>query len=78
MVVKTETVIRPQNGRITPPRDGRESLLGLTHEELARVLNQIVAYEVAHSRRVTSREHRARSWRGRLVDRLAWAVRWWL
>jgi len=38
MVVKTETVIRPQNGRVTPPRDGRESLLGLTHEELARVL----------------------------------------
>jgi len=38
MAVKTETVIRPQNGRATPPPDGRESLLGLTQEELARVL----------------------------------------
>ena len=38
MLVKTETVIRPQNGRSSHPRDGRESLLGLTQDELARVL----------------------------------------
>ena len=38
MVVKTETVIRPRNGRVAPPPDARESLLGLTQEELVRVL----------------------------------------
>jgi 23S rRNA (adenine2503-C2)-methyltransferase len=38
MVVKTEAVIRPQNGRISPPPDARENLLGLNQDELARVL----------------------------------------
>ena len=38
MVVKTETVIRPQNGRAATPQDARESLLGLTRGDLERVL----------------------------------------
>lgn len=38
MHVKTETVTRPQNGRVSPPPDERESLLGLNQDELARVL----------------------------------------
>jgi 23S rRNA (adenine2503-C2)-methyltransferase len=38
MLVKTETVIRPQNGSASPPPDRRESLLGLTQNEMERVL----------------------------------------
>ena len=38
MVVKTETVIRPQNGRAKPPQDARENLLGVTQGDLERVL----------------------------------------
>jgi cardiolipin synthase A/B len=45
---------------------------------LARVLNEIVAYEVAHSKRVTLRAYRERSYWRRLVNRVAWWFRWWL
>ena len=38
MLVKSETVIRPQNGRSSPPPEARDSLLGLTQGDLARVL----------------------------------------
>jgi cardiolipin synthase A/B len=45
---------------------------------LARVLNEIAAYEIAHSKRVTLRAYRERSYWRRLVNRLAWWFRWWL
>ena len=45
---------------------------------LARVLTEIVAYEIAHSKRVTLRAFRERSYWRRLVNRVAWWFRWWL
>jgi cardiolipin synthase len=45
---------------------------------LARALNDIVAYEIAHSKRITLRGYREHSWWRRLINRLAWALRWWL
>jgi cardiolipin synthase len=45
---------------------------------LAAVLKEIVAYEVAHSRRVQLRQFRELSWWRRLRNRLAWSLRWWL
>ncbi len=45
---------------------------------LARALNRVMRYEVARSKRVTLQEYRERSWWRRLVNRLAWALRWWL
>jgi cardiolipin synthase len=45
---------------------------------LCRVLNEIVDFEIAHSRRVRPREYRERSCWRRLVNRLAWGLRWWL
>jgi cardiolipin synthase A/B len=53
--------------------------IALIHSrKLAAVLNDIVAYEMAHSKRVMVREFRERSWWRRLRDRLAWGLRWWL
>jgi cardiolipin synthase len=46
--------------------------------QMARVLNEITAYEIAHSKRVRLRAYRERSYWGRLVNRLAWWFRWWL
>lgn len=45
---------------------------------LARAVNRVVRYEINHSQRVTHQEYRERSWWRRLVNRLAWALRWWL
>jgi cardiolipin synthase len=45
---------------------------------LARVLTEIVAYEIAHSKRITLRGYRERSYWRRLVNRVAWWFRWWL
>ncbi len=45
---------------------------------LARVLNRIVGEEIAHSQRITLESFRERDWRRRLVNRLAWSLRWWL
>jgi cardiolipin synthase len=55
-----------------------EFLAVIRSQPLARVLNEIVAYEIAHSRRITFRAYRERRWLERLRDRLAWALRWWL
>jgi cardiolipin synthase len=45
---------------------------------LARALNRVMRFEIAHSKRVTLQEYRERNWWRRLVNRLAWALRWWL
>jgi cardiolipin synthase A/B len=53
--------------------------IALIHSrKLAQVMNDIVAYDMAHSKRVQLREFREQSWWRRLRDRLAWALRWWL
>ena len=46
--------------------------------QLARILNEMVAYEIARSKRVTVKSYRERNWWRRLVNRLAWMWRWWL
>jgi cardiolipin synthase len=45
---------------------------------LAQALNEIVAFEMMHSKRITVREYRELSWWERLRNRLAWELRWWL
>jgi cardiolipin synthase A/B len=45
---------------------------------LARALSEIIQYEVARSRRMTVQECMQWSRWQRLLNRLAWALRWWL
>jgi len=45
---------------------------------LALVLKEIVAYEVAHSKRAQLRQFRELSWWRRVRNRMAWSLRWWL
>jgi cardiolipin synthase len=53
--------------------------LAVVHSrKLAQVLKGIVAYEVAHSKRVELRQFRELSWWRRVRNRLAWSLRWWL
>ena len=53
--------------------------IALIHSpKLATLMNEIVAYEMANSKRVTLRAFREQSWWRRLRNRLAWALRWWL
>jgi cardiolipin synthase len=55
-----------------------EFLAVIHSRTLAKALQEVIRYEIAHSRRITLRETRQRSrWR-RFVDRLAWSLRWWL
>jgi cardiolipin synthase len=55
-----------------------EFLAVIHSRTLARVLNDIVHFEIAHSHRIRWREYRERSWWRRLLNRLAWMLRWWL
>lgn len=55
-----------------------EFLAVIHSPRLARVLNDVVAYEISHSKRITFKSYRERSWWKRLVGRLAWMLRWWL
>lgn len=55
-----------------------EFIAVIRSRELARVLLEVIDYEIAHSRRITRREYRATGWWERLLNRLAWGLRWWL
>jgi cardiolipin synthase len=55
-----------------------EFLAVIRSANLARVLTRIVGEEIANSKRITLEEFRERSWWRRLVNRLAWSLRWWL
>ncbi len=55
-----------------------EFLAVIRSENLARILTRIVGAEIANSKRITLEEFRERSWWRRLVNRLAWSLRWWL
>jgi cardiolipin synthase len=55
-----------------------EFLAVLHSRNLARVLGRIIGEEIAHSKRITLEQFRERSWWRRLVNRLAWTLRWWL
>jgi cardiolipin synthase len=55
-----------------------EFLAVIHSRNLCRVLNEIVEYEIAHSHRVRPGEYRERGCWRRLVNRLAWGLRWWL
>jgi cardiolipin synthase len=53
--------------------------LALIHSpRLAKALNEIVEGEIVNSRRISFKAYRARGWWDRLIDRLAWTLRWWL
>jgi cardiolipin synthase len=56
----------------------REFLAVIHSRELARVLSDTVRREIAHSRRVRLKEYWLSSCWQRLLDRLAWSLRWWL
>lgn len=45
---------------------------------LARVMTGIIEHEIDNSRRIRLRELARLSWWERIVDRAAWALRWWL
>jgi len=45
---------------------------------LARLLNEIVRFEIDRSQRITLRSCLCRRWWQRLFDRAAWSFRWWL
>ena len=55
-----------------------EFLAVIRSENLARLLTRIVGEEIVHSKRITVEEFQEHSWRRRLIDRLAWCLRWWL
>ncbi len=55
-----------------------EFLAVIHSRNLARVLNRVVGEEIAHSKRITLEQFRERNWWRRLVNRLAWSLRWWL
>jgi cardiolipin synthase len=55
-----------------------EFLAVIHSRPMARALGEIVDYEIAHSQRVTAQSYRERTWWRRLVNRLAWSLRWWL
>lgn len=53
--------------------------LAVVHSRpFARALDEVVAFEIAHSQRVTRQSCRERHWWWRLINRLAWSLRWWL
>jgi cardiolipin synthase len=53
--------------------------LAVVHSpHLAQALNEIVDGEIASSERISFKAYRGRSCWRRLVDRLAWMLRWWL
>jgi cardiolipin synthase len=54
-------------------------ILAVIHSRnLAKALGTLIQNEVEASDRVTLRSCAKQSWRQRLLDRLAWALRWWL
>src|SRR5262249_4819153 len=55
-----------------------EFLAAIQSRTLARALNDIIGYEIAHSRRITRKKYLRQRWWQRLLDRLAWSLRWWL
>jgi cardiolipin synthase len=55
-----------------------EFLAVIHSRNLAHLLSGIIADEIAHSRRITLTECLERRWWQRLMDRVAWAARWWL
>jgi cardiolipin synthase len=55
-----------------------EFLAVIRSENLARIVTRIVGAEIANSKRITLEEFRERNWWRRLINRLAWSLRWWL
>ena len=55
-----------------------EFLAVIRSENLAGVLTRIVGEEITYSKRITLEEYAERRWWRRLVNRLAWSLRWWL
>ncbi len=59
-------------------RTNLEFLAVVHSRKLARTLSEVVRFEIAHSRRITLKKYlRLPCWQ-RLLDRIAWSLRWWL
>jgi cardiolipin synthase len=56
----------------------REFLAVIHSRRFAAALTHIIRYEISQSRRYTHRDVKAQSRWQRLVDQLAWSLRWWL
>ena len=56
----------------------REFICVIRSPRFAHALSQIIRYEIDQSDRFTHRDVKAQRWWHRLVDRFAWALRWWL
>ncbi len=53
--------------------------LAVVHSRaLAKAMHEIVRHEIKHSRRIIRRDYLRQRWWQRLLDRLAWGLRWWL
>jgi cardiolipin synthase len=55
-----------------------EFLAVIHSKAFARVVRDVVAYEISHSARVTLQTYRQQSFWRRLLDAMAWLLRWWL
>lgn len=55
-----------------------EFLAVIRSENLARLLTRIIGDEIKNSKRITLEEFQEHNWRRRLVNWLAWCLRWWL
>jgi cardiolipin synthase len=55
-----------------------EFLAVIRSRELARVMSDIIRHEIEQSRRMHLRDYCQRSRWQRLLDRIAWSLRWWL
>jgi cardiolipin synthase len=55
-----------------------EFLAVVRSRPLAHTVKEIIQYEIRRSRRITAREYMQRPCGERVVDRLAWELRWWL
>jgi cardiolipin synthase len=55
-----------------------EFLAVIHSRNLAKALSEIIQSEIADSQRITLRSCTQQSWWQRLLDRLAWSLRWWL
>ena len=55
-----------------------EFLAVIHSRTLAQALNDIIRYEIEHSRRITRKNYLRQRWWQRLLDRIAWSLRWWL
>ena len=55
-----------------------EFLAVIRSEKLAAMMQRVCQFEISQSQRITERRCREVPWHQRLINRLAWSLRWWL